>query len=73
MKKIIFALALLASFQAANAQQAKDADAAAKKVEAAKAATLNEKKAANMATWIKLGQTYVDAYNAVQGNGYALP
>lgn len=70
MKKIIFALALLASFQVANAQQAKDADAAAKKVEAAKAATLNEKKAANMATWIKLGQTYVDAYNAVQGNGY---
>ena len=70
MKKIIFALALLASFQIANAQQLKDAEAAAKKVEAAKAATLNEKKAANMATWIKLGQTYLDAYNAVQGNGY---
>ncbi len=70
MKKIIFALALLASVQVANAQQLKDADAAAKKVEAAKAATLNEKKAANMATWLKLGQTYVDAYNAVQGNGY---
>lgn len=70
MKKIIFALALLASFQVANAQQAKDAEAAAKKVAAAKAATLNEKKAANMATWLKLGQTYVDAYNVVQGNGY---
>lgn len=70
MKKIILALALLAAFQVANAQQQKDADAAVKKVEAAKAATLNEKKAANMATWLKLGQTYVDAYNAVQGNGY---
>ena len=70
MKKIIFALALLASFQVANAQQAKDAEASAKKVAAAKAATLNEKKAANMATWMKLGQAYVDAYNAVQGNGY---
>ena len=70
MKKIIIALALLASFQVAYAQQAKDADAAAKKVEAAKAATLNEKKAANMATWLKLGQSYIDAYNAVQGNGY---
>ena len=70
MKKIIFALALLASVQVANAQQQKDADAAVKKIEAAKAATLNEKKAANMATWLKLGQVYVDAYNAVQGNGY---
>ena len=70
MKKIIFALALLASFQVANAQQAKDAESAAKKVAAAKAATLNEKKAANMATWLKLGQTYIDAYNVVQGNGY---
>ena len=70
MKKIIFALALLASFQVANAQQAKDAESAAKKVAAAKAATLNEKKAANMSTWLKLGQAYVDAYNVVQGNGY---
>lgn len=70
MKKIIFALALLAAFQVANAQQKKDADAAAKKVEVAKAATLNEKKAANIATWLKLGQEYVEAYNAVQGNGY---
>ena len=70
MKKIIFALALLASVQLANAQQQKDADAAVKKVEAAKAASLNEKKAANMATWLKLGQVYLDAYNAVQGNGY---
>lgn len=70
MKKIIIALAILASFQVANAQQAKDAESAKKKVEAAKSATLNEKKAANMATWIKLGQAYIDAYNAVQGNGY---
>jgi len=70
MKKIIFALAILASVQIANAQQNKDAEAAAKKVEAAKAVTQNEKKASNMAVWIKLGQSYIDAYNAVQGNGY---
>lgn len=70
MKKIVFALAILCSLQIANAQQLKDAEAAAKKVAAAKAATQNEKKAAKSATWIKLGQVYNDAYNAVQGNGY---
>ena len=70
MKKIVLALALLASVQIANAQQTKDAESAAKKVEAAKAASLNEKKAASMTTWLKLGQAYLDAYNAVQGNGY---
>lgn len=70
MKKIVFALAILASLQVASAQQLKDAEAAAKKVAAAKAATLNEKKASNAATWLKLGQAYNEAYNAVQGNGY---
>ena len=70
MKKLFIALAVLASLQIANAQQTKDAEGAKKKVEAAKAATLNEKKAVNPATWFKLGQAYVDAYNVVQGNGY---
>ena len=70
MKKLLIALAVLASLQVANAQQAKDAEGAKKKVESAKTATLNEKKAVNPATWIKLGQAYVEAYNAVQGNGY---
>jgi len=70
MKKIIFALAILASVQIANAQQIKDAEAAAKKVAAAKAVTQNEKKAVNPAVWLKLGQSYIDAYNAVQGIGY---
>ena len=70
MKRIVFALAILASIQVANAQTVKSAESAAKKVESAKAATQNEKKAVNPATWIKLGQSYIDAYNVVQGNGY---
>ncbi|MCR4571345.1 MAG: hypothetical protein K5652_04020 [Bacteroidales bacterium] len=70
MKKIIFAIAILAFAQMADAQTIKNAESAAKKVEAAKAATQNEKKAVNPAVWIKLGQTYIDAYGTVQGDGY---
>lgn len=64
MKKILIALALFASVQVANAQNG----AAAKAVEAALAATQNEKKAAKMATWLKLAETYVQAYDAPAGN-----
>ena len=71
MKRIILAIALLAAFQFAGAQQAvKTADAAKAQVQSAKAATENPKKAANPVTWIKLGQAYCDAYNAAQGNGW---
>lgn len=67
MKKILLALAVLASMQVANAQVKSAADAK-KAVEAAEAAASNEKKAIKTATWIKLGQEYVKAYDAPTGN-----
>lgn len=67
MKKILLALAVLASMQVANAQVKSAADAK-KAVEAAEAATSNEKKAVKTATWLKLGQEYVKAYDAPTGN-----
>lgn len=67
MKKILLALAVLASMQVANAQVKSSADAK-KAVEAAEAAASNEKKAIKTATWIKLGQEYVKAYDAPTGN-----
>ena len=66
MKKTLIVLALLASFQAADAQS--NVNSAAKAVESALAASRNEKKAAKVATWMKLAQTYVDAYGAPAGN-----
>jgi len=72
MKKIIIAIALLASIQIAGAQpqQVKSVSAAKSAVESAAKATTNAKKAANPATWIKLGQSLLDAYAAPQGNGW---
>lgn len=67
MKKILLALAVLASMQVANAQVKSAADAK-KAVEAAEAAASNEKKAVKTATWLKLGQEYVKAYDAPTGN-----
>ncbi len=66
MKKTLIVLALLASFQVADAQS--NVNSAAKAVESALAASQNEKKATKVATWIKLAQTYVDAYAAPAGN-----
>ncbi len=66
MKKTLIVLALIASFQAANAQS--NVNSAAKAVESALAASQNEKKATKVATWIKLAQAYVDAYAAPAGN-----
>ncbi len=67
MKKILLALAVFASLQAANAQVKSAADAK-KAVESAQAAANNEKKAIKPATWIKLGEEYVKAYDAPVGN-----
>ena len=67
MKKILLALAVLASMQVANAQVKSAADAK-KAVEAAEAVASNEKKAVKTATWLKLGQEYVKAYDAPTGN-----
>ena len=66
MKKTLIVLALLASFQVADAQS--NVNSAAKAVESALAASQNEKKATKVATWMKLAQTYVDAYGAPAGN-----
>ena len=71
MKKILIALALLASVQIAGAQQqVKSVNAARSAVEKAQKASLDAKKAANVATWLKLGKAYMDAYSAPQGNGW---
>ena len=67
MKKIFLALAILASMQFANAQ-VKSEGAAKSALEAAQAAADNAKKATKVATWTKLGQAYIDAYNAPVGN-----
>lgn len=69
MKRIFMALAVLLTIQIADAQVKTPADAK-KAVEAAVAATENPKKAAKPATWLKLGNAYMDAYTAPMGNGW---
>lgn len=66
MKKILIALALLASMQAVNAQ-VKTVDAK-KALDAAVLASQDAKKAAKADTWVKLGQAYVAAHDAPQGS-----
>jgi hypothetical protein len=71
MKKIIMALALIASIQIAGAQQqAKSLSAAKSAVESAQKTAEHPKKATNPTTWIKLGQAWMDAYVAPMGNGW---
>lgn len=67
MKKILLALAMFAAIQVADAQVKSAADVK-KSVEDAEAATQNVKKAVKTATWLKLGQEYVKAYDAPTGN-----
>lgn len=67
MKRILLALAIFSSFQVANAQ-VKSAAEAKKAVEAAQAAAGNEKKALKTATWLKLGDEYMKAYDAPAGS-----
>lgn len=69
MKKILIALAVILSVQVAGAQ-VKSADDAKKAVESAEAAAQNPKKAVKPATWIKVGQSYLDAYNSPFGNAW---
>ena len=69
MKKFALVLALAATVLAANAQ-VKSVGTAKANVDKAKEAALNPKKAAKVATWIKLGQSYLDAYGAPQGDGW---
>ena len=69
MKKVLMVLALAAAFTAANAQ-VKSISAAQTAVQKAKADVENPKKAEKFATWIKYGQTLVDAYDAPAGSGW---
>ena len=68
MKRILIALAVLLAVQVADAQTTKTPAAAKKAVEAAKAASENPKKEAKVATWLKLADAYMDAYNAPSGS-----
>lgn len=69
MKKIFIALALLASVYIAGAQTQTKSPADAKKaLESATEAAANPKKAAKAATWMKLGEAYVSAYEAPAGS-----
>lgn len=69
MKKILIALAILASVQIADAQ-VKSAEAAKSAVESAQEAAQHPKKNTKVATWTKLAQSYLDAYNSPMGNGW---
>ncbi len=69
MKRILIALAMLAAVQVADAQ-VKSPDVAAKAVEKAEIASKDAKKAAKVATWTKLAQAYMDAYNSPAGNAW---
>lgn len=67
MKRILIALAIVLSVQFADAQTKSPADAK-KAVEAAEAAAQNEKKATKVATWMKLAESYIAAYDAPTGS-----
>ncbi len=69
MKKIALVLALIASLQVAGAQT-KSVSAAKSAVDAAAAAAANPKKATKVATWLKLGQACMEAYEAPQGSAW---
>ena len=67
MKRIFIALALVLAVQAADAQ-VKTPEAAKKAVAAAEEAAQNPKKNLKVATWLKLADSYMDAYDAPAGN-----
>ena len=60
------ALAVLLAVQVADAQ-VKTPEAVKKAVASAEAASQDAKKATKVATWLKLANSYMDAYNAPQG------
>ena len=62
-------MAMLAGMQIADAQ-VKSPEAAKKALDSAIEASKNEKKATKVATWTKLAQSYMDAYNAPAGSAW---
>ncbi len=69
MKRILIALAVLLAVQVADAQT-KSPAAAKSALEKAEAASKDAKKATKVATWTKLAEAYMDAYNAPAGNAW---
>ena len=69
MKKLFLILALAASMQVAGAQ-VKTIAAAKSAAESAQKAADDAKKATKFATWLKLGQSMIDAYGAPLGEGW---
>ena len=67
MKRILLALALVASVQVANAQIKSDAEIQ-KAIEKAEATANDAKKGAKPAPWMKLGEAYVKAYTNPTSN-----
>ena len=67
MKRILLALALVASVQVANAQIKADADIQ-KAIDKAEATANDAKKGAKPAPWLKLGEAYVKAYSNPSAN-----
>ena len=67
MKRILFALALIASVSIAQAQVKSAADIQ-KAIDKAEAVAQNAKKASNPETWIKIGQAYQNAYTNPTAN-----
>ena len=67
MKRILLALALVASVQVANAQIKSDADIQ-KAIDKAEATALDAKKGAKPAPWVKLAEAYVKAYSNPTAN-----
>ena len=63
MKKLMTALAILASVTFASGQN-KNVASATKALEVAQEAAQNAKKATKAATWLTLGQSYLNAYSA---------
>lgn len=70
MKKLLLAVAVLFSVQLGAQNIEKEQAKAQSSVEKAKAATMDEKKAAKPATWIKLSDTYMKAYNMPKKDVY---
>ena len=65
MKQILLTVAMLSVALTAGAQ---NKDQLLSSIDKAKAATENEKKAANPNTWIKYGDAFLDAYNSLFGD-----
>ena len=69
MKRILIALAVILSLQVADAQ-VKSPEAIKKAVSAAETASQDAKKNVKPATWLKLADAYMAAYNAPAGAGW---